>query len=394
MKLIDHLKNMTLKRAVREVRSAFRFAFLLLPTSLDYRKKEDIWLISERPDQARDNGYCFFRFLREQHPEVQAYYLIDKKADDYKKIESLGNVIQFGSWEHYYFFLLSQKHISAHVGGCNPAYSMILRFLKNKIGYKDIFIPHGVSYGIAEFCLKKYARIDLFICSGKQEYENVLHNYGYTENEVAYTGFPRLDSWHDVIVNNKQILVMPTWRSYLAHDKKTNIRETLYFKTYQSLLNSEKLTSFLEENDLTLIFYPHSEMRKYINYFNACSDRMIVAYKDNQYDIQELLKSSALLITDYSSVHFDFAYMGKPVIYYQFDQQSFDEQQYAHSIYKAERDGFGPVVFDGDSVEFAIEEAFNRNFCMEDVYYKRMRRFYELYDNHNCDRVYSKICQL
>ena len=93
-------------------------------------------------------------------------------------------------------------------------------------------------------------------------------------------------------------------------------------------------------------------------------------------------------------MHFDFAYMGKPVIYYQFDQQSFDEQQYAHSTYKAERDGFGPVVFDEDSVEYAIEEAFNRNFCMEDVYYKRMRRFYELYDNHNCDRVYSKICQL
>ena len=82
MKLIDHLKNMTLKRWLSEVRQPVRFAFFIvgLPTSLDYRQKEDIWLISERPDQARDNGYCF-RFLREQHPEVQVYYLIDKKAD-------------------------------------------------------------------------------------------------------------------------------------------------------------------------------------------------------------------------------------------------------------------------------------------------------------------------
>ena len=86
--------------------------------------------------------------------------------------------------------------------------------------------------------------------------------------------------------------------------------------------------------------------------------------------------------------------MGKPVIYYQFDQQLFDELQYPHSIYQAERDGFGPVVYDEDSVENAIEEAFSRNFIMEDKYYKRMRIFYELYDNHNCDRVYNKIRQL
>ena len=67
---------------------------------------------------------------------------------------------------------------------------MVLRFLKDKIGYQDIFIPWSELW-YSNSCLKKYARIDLFICSGKQEYENVLHNYGYTENEVAYTGISK-----------------------------------------------------------------------------------------------------------------------------------------------------------------------------------------------------------
>ena len=391
MKILEHIKNMTVERIMGESRSIIRLALLLLPSFADRRKKYDIWLISERPDQARDNGYCFFKYIREKHPEVQAYYVIDVNANDYKKVESYGNIIHFNSWKHYYYFLLSNKHISAHVCGCNPEYSTILRYLKKKLKYKDIFLPHGVSYGITEFCLKKYAKIDLFICCGKPEYVNILKNYGYEKEEVAYTGFPRLDSWHNITINKKQILVMPTWRAYLSHDRGINIYETLYFKTYQSLLYNSRLISFLENNDLELIFYLHHEMRKYVNAFKSKSDNIIVVYKDDQYDIQELLKSAALLITDYSSVHFDFAYMGKPVIYYQFDQEDFFGRQYQNSFFEAERDGFGTVTYNKNSLEMEIEKAYGRSFLMEDKYYRRMRNFYQLYDNRNCERVYQRI---
>ena len=89
---------MTIRRAFGEVKSVFRFASLMLPASVD-KRHDEIWLISERPDQARDNGYCFFKYLRENHPEVQAYYLIDVNADDYKKIKRHGNIIHFNRWK-------------------------------------------------------------------------------------------------------------------------------------------------------------------------------------------------------------------------------------------------------------------------------------------------------
>ena len=187
---------------------------------------------------------------------------------------------------------------------------------------------------------------------------------------------------------------MPTWRAYLAHDQGLNICETLYFKTYQSFLYNSRLISFLENNDLELIFYLHHEMRKYVNAFKSKSDSIIVVYKDNQFDIQELLKSAALLITDYSSVHFDFAYMGKPVIYYQFDQEEFCERQYQNSFFEADRNGFGPVAHNEIYLELEIEKAHGNRFLMEDKYYKRMRDFYQLYDNRNCERVYQRICHI
>lgn len=46
-----------------------------------YRNKS-IWLISERGTDARDNGYHFFRYLREKHPEIECYYVITKDSPD------------------------------------------------------------------------------------------------------------------------------------------------------------------------------------------------------------------------------------------------------------------------------------------------------------------------
>ena len=41
---------------------------------------------------------------------------------------------------------------------------------------------------------------------------------------------------------------------------------------------------------------------------------------------RELFNTSALMITDYSSVFFDFVYQKKPCIFYQFDKKDFFEK--------------------------------------------------------------------
>lgn len=376
----------------RNIISSMRFC-IMIPVALLARKwKPNVWLISERSTQARDNGYCFFKYLREQQPQCDVFYIIDKKAQDYKKIEKYGNVIQYDSWKHYFYYCLSKIHISAHVGGCAPSNSPICRRIKRILNVKDVFIPHGVSYGIAEFCLQKYTRIDLFICSGKTEYENVLKNYGYQQSEVAYTGFPRLDQWHNIKVNPKQIVLMPTWRLYLEQNPETVIENTEYFRRYQELILDEDLQKFLIQNNLRLIFYLHHNMQKYTDKFVCNCENIEVVYDEERYDIQELLKSSALLITDYSSVHFDFAYMKKPVIYYQFDREEFFNKQYKKGLFEAEKNGFGPVAYRKEQLVNEVIRAYKNNFQMGDIYYKRMREFYQLYDNKNCERVYEAIC--
>ena len=365
---------------------------LLTPFALLARRiKPTIWLITERPDQARDNGYCFFKYMKEKHPEQPVYYIMDRKAKDYQKVAAYGDIIQFNSWKHYYYYCYSPIHISAHVGGCNPDHNPFAKRMKNALHYKDVFLPHGVSYGVSEFCLAKYAKIDLFITSGKPEYENVLANYGYTKDQVAYTGFPRLDDWHHIQVNSRQIVLMPTWRLYLAQNPDTVFEETAYFRAYRDLINSRELSNLLAEKDLKLVFYLHHNMRKYVDSFHTDCPNIEVVYRDDTYDIQELLKESALLITDYSSVHFDFAYMGKPVLYYQFDREEFWQKQYQQSGFDAAKDGFGRVAYDLNQLIENIRRAYETGFALQGEYEQRMKRFYVLRDEHNCDRVYEEI---
>ena len=208
---------------------------------------------------------------------------------------------------------------------------------------------------------------------------------------MAYTGFPRLDNWKDKKVDYKLIVLMPTWRAYIAQNSSVYFMDTQYFIHYQELLNDDELSDFLENNDIKLIFYLHNEMRKYVNYFKTNNKNIQIAYDDREYDIQNLLKTAALLITDYSSVHFDFAYMNKPVIYYQFDQKEFYQKQYENSFFSAERNGFGPVAYEKKEVVDEIKKSLKLNFQMEPQFYNKMREFYRIYDDKNCERVYQAI---
>ena len=59
----------------------------------------DFWLISERGKEARDNGYAFYRWMKDNHPEVTIKYVITKDSKDFHKIES-EDVVEYNTFSH------------------------------------------------------------------------------------------------------------------------------------------------------------------------------------------------------------------------------------------------------------------------------------------------------
>ncbi|EJT5929240.1 TPA: CDP-glycerol glycerophosphotransferase family protein [Clostridium perfringens] len=354
-------------------------------------KKEEIYLIGERKDQCQDNGYHLFKYVREKHSNDKIYYCITRDSKQLEKIKYLGNIVYYKSFKHYLYYILSNKLVCAHVGSCTPDTPIIWKIEeKNIIKKNRVFIQHGITKELIPSLMKKYSSISTFICGAKPEYEFVKNEFGYMEENVKYLGFCRFDNLHDIQIKN-QILVMPTWRQWFGMNGNNEASESdfissEYFNQYNNLINSEEINNILEKQDLELIFYPHNEMQRYLKLFNSKFERIKIANKDD-YDVQTLLKESKVLITDYSSVAFDFAYMKKPIIYYQFDKNKYDNCHYSKGYFEYERDGFGPVV---DNIENIIEEVANIS-IKEPTYIERSESFFTLYDKDNCKRIYNHI---
>ena len=109
-------------------------------------------------------------------------------------------------------------------------------------------------------------------------------------------------------------------------------------------------------------------------------------------DYQEIFKKSKLLITDYSSVPFDFAYLRKAIIYTQFDKKNFFQSHtYTQGYFSYEKDGFGPVLYNYEDTINEIIKSIKDNCKVEKKYLNRINNFYTYDDKKNCERVYNEI---
>ena len=245
---------------------------------------------------------------------------------------------------------------------------------------------------LLKIILNGYTKMRLFICGAKPEYEYIKEKFGYPDGYVKYTGLSRFDNLHNFKVKENQILVMPTWRRWLDNKiiEKKEFLNTEYFKKWSEFLKDKEIQNMLEKNNLKLIFYPHNNIKKVINQFKINNSNIIIA-SNKIYDVQTLLMESVFLITDYSSIFMDFAYMKKPMIFYQFDKKEYREKHLQEGYFSYEKDGFGEVIEELSTLKLVLEEYIKNNFKIKKEYLKKEQIFFEINDKNNSERNYKEI---
>lgn len=382
-----------------------KFVLTFIPGKIYKKRYPDIWVISEYEENARDNGYWLFKYIRETYPNKLVYYPIKRKSSDYNKVAMLGNIIEFGSWKHFVLFWAAKKYL-----GTTQNHGFPNRRICGGItalgmhGFKYVFLNHGFARGKSASVYAPQTYYDLIIAMSKLEKDIIVKENLQNPRKVVDIGFCRFDNLNNVDKKDNVIVVMPTWREWLdfryltdktsVEEVKKKFLQSNYFKKYQQMLSDKHLLEYLESNNLHLVFYLHGYAQEYAKYFQCKSTRVIIAKKE-RYFVQDLLKKGALLITDYSSVVFDFCYMKKPVIYFQFDAEEFAEKQYAEGkYYKYSDDGFGPICKSVEEVVNKIMELHNNQFSMEEKYLKRVEKFFDCFDTKHCERTYKIINEL
>ena len=363
--------------------------------------KKEIWLICEDKNEARDNGFCFFNYLNKKQPQIECYYAINYKSKDYEKVRKIGKTVKYGSIKHWILYFNCQYNISSQKAGKPDAAICYVLEVYGIIKSKSVFLQHGITINKAKWLFYENTKMKLFVCGAKPEYEYVKKYFGYPEKNVQYLGFCRFDEYHNIKVNKKQILLMPSWREWIAskneyskqYNDNSSFTNTEYYQKYQELINNEKLIKFLNEKGLTLYFYPHRNMQKYISDFITTSENIKIVDNKNS-EIRKLLIESAVMITDYSSVALDFAYMKKPVIYYQFDEKRFREAQYEKGYYDYKTAGLGIVCNTCYEVVEEIIKIYENNLELSDTFEKAHKEYFELYDDQNNERIFNAIKNL
>lgn len=361
---------------------------------LMHRKK--IWLFADRIDKADDNAEALFRYANQQKDDIRKYFVLNKDCDDFNRLKKVGRIVPYGTYRHKILHLMANKVISSHADEwvVNPFFGMY-KYYKDLHHAEFVFLQHGITKDDLSGWLNKYKKnIKLFLTAAVPEYESIINNnYGYGSDVVKLLGFPRFDFLENK--DKKQILIMPTWRKHLVKElnQQTGNRpysETFknsdYFKHYNALVNDTRILEKAQSLEYKIIFFPHPNIQQQIKDF-AKNDLVQFASFNTSY--QKLFNESSLLITDFSSVAFDFAYLKKPVLYFHYEKNHLKEGYFDY--YES---GFGEVCKDYDLLVNQILYYMDNNCQMKEQYIKRVNSFYAFQDRNNSSRVYEEVLKM
>ncbi len=369
--------------------------------SIKDQKRNPIWLFSNRIMMAGNNGGVFYEYVLSKYSDIECYFLLSDTSEEYSKLKAEGKeVIAIGSLEHKLLYMLCDFNIS----------SQFVREIRNPFGkdyvyFRDfiskerfVYLQHGVIKDDMSWVNQK--RNQYFyghVVSAQAEYNSLLNGIDFTPKNLWLTGLARFDRlYHD---EKKVICISPTWRQWLMKPideqgkrapRLMEFKESDCYNFYQTLLNDKRLFEAAERYGYSIWFIDHPLMREFVRDIYDFDDRVVI--KDD-ISTEEINAESNLMITDYSSAVFDFAYLRKPVIYVQPDKDTFFSHHtfVGQGYFDYEKDGFGEVEYDVDSAISRIIEYMESGCKLKELYKNRMDQFFEYDDNGNCERIYQAI---
>lgn len=301
---------------------ADRARTLLKPKAWEGR--DPVWLFGEYPNTARDNGWALFQHAQTSCPEIDPWYVISlPNADGVRPIDS--GVLIYGTIEHLEACRRAQAVLFSH--HAVYIYPDMMRVLNKKRGLQPVlhFLQHGVLAikPMLNAYKKGKHKYDLFNVSSARERSLVVKTCGWAEKDVVISGLPRWDALtkrDERFASNggkpSRILMFPTWRPIWDKLPYKYFLEAPFYHKWREAIASVEATA--SEHGIAVDFCLHSVFERYRDAFADMSTNVITMR-----EAIEKLPEYLALVTDYSSLCFDFLYLDKPSIFFMFDRDEY-----------------------------------------------------------------------
>lgn len=211
-----------------------------------------------------------------------------------------------------------------------------------KFGLMDSSVKHRSKRAQERFH-KVYSRFRKIIVGSDTMAQYFMNAFGVKGENILRTGIPRTDFFYnqnekerifneitkqnELLWNKKVILYAPTYRDH----------ELDRFKLEMDL---DKMYKELSD-DYVLVLRLHPAIKHAEDYSKKYTD-FVLNYSSNEYDINELLIVTDVLITDYSSIPYEYSLLNKPMIFFAYDLDTYEADRGLWENY--EQMVPGPVV--------------------------------------------------
>lgn len=406
--IIEHASAIkTLKRELMYLPRVFFESKRTFITRIQYwltrpfYKNKRIWLMYDKLYKGGDSSEYLYRFAKDKKDGITRYYIIDKNTSDYKQMKKDGlHPVKTGSLKHKMAFLNADIALitNSQTFPFNGYSLDKSRFIRDLCNFPTMCLQHGLS--VQKCAMAQQRIIDntrMYFIASKYEEKNLNHHaYGYKDTGILkMTGIGRYDG----LINNdkKQILITPTWRMYNAMPVTTSegeqrsynpdFKNTVYYRIYNDLINNQKLIETAKRTGYAIKYLLHPILSAQVDdYTPDPYVEVISSVGDMSYE--KILTESSLMVTDYSGVQFDFAYMKKPLVYFHPDElpAHYDDGGFFYDTM-----GFGEICTTSDMLVDTLCEYMENGCRMKPEYIARVDDFYQHDDHNNCQRIYDEI---
>lgn len=354
--------------------------------------RSNIIIFESQPNFA-DNTYWFFKYLTENTDIPKKYKLVWLVKDNSEfrsslcdtKIECIArnqkSFIEKLKYLYYYNF-------AKFIIDCNGY------VYKKNHKQKRIFLGHGMPLKIVkEYDLIK-GEVDMNMITS-YNFNKHFYDIGDTDENMRNYGYCRTDIMAENagIRKNRDktyIIWMPTYRQ---HTRSATFRIENNFPLGLPVIKSHEqmaeINEFLKENNTVLYLRPHPAQDVSVMKLDEMSNIVIA---DNNYldgrQIYDFLTETDALITDYSSVYYDYLMIDRPIAMAIEDLEDFSSKwPMFYDDFKANYKC--PYIYTLDDLKQFIKDVANDNDTYKEERTKALNRFYDYTDGKTCERIYT-----
>ncbi len=302
--------------SVKTMRKKKSFAGKILMYFLMPFRRKRLIVFESHPDLA-DNTWPVYLYFRDHEPKYKLLWMTSEKT-----VTDLPHITYKSS------NFLKKLHFEFTIRTCGAIVSSNQFFKSFYEGQVSLYLAHGSKTKNTRGVYEPGKEVDYIDVQSHFFDDVVKYGYDATQEQLVYLGYPRCDWFYNTFditsgldelgVSGKYIIWLPTFRKNRSQSR--NVQSALYESMGMPLIYNEdmleSLNEVLKKSNYQIVFKPHPSQdiknltKSKLSNICIINDKQL---KDAGIQLYQLIAHSSAMITDYSSVYFDYLLLDRPM---------------------------------------------------------------------------------